>query len=212
MHYFISVVFPIILTATVTAYVTHIFANRRDRKKEDREFKNDRKKFAIALSAEIKACMSIYNNEEYKLSKELPKDGSEIKIGRIECNYVVTFDNNTDKLGLLDEKDIPQVISFYTRLKSLLDTLMVLATGWERYSEFCNTLKTQVSNEVVKRPNDDFSEILTSEFITREQLLKEYVDGIYKFAYDLQEKILKDADNIIQLLEKYNPDKENDTK
>lgn len=221
MNYFISVVFlvfPIILTATITAFVTDIFANRRDRKKEDREFKNNRKKLATALSSEIKAFKTIYDNATYRLKKDPPQNGGDIKIVRLECNYVVTFDNNTDRLGLLDRKDIPKIISFYMELKSLIDTLMVLATKWENYNEFCNSFKTRIRNEILKIPLDYRKqnykvggEICIDNIFARATLRQDVAD-IHEFAYDIQEEVLKDADNIIQLLEKYNPDKENDTK
>lgn len=141
------------MTAAATAISVNFFGSIKN-------YFNKRKKLAITLSSEIKAFKTVYDNDRYsyRLKKDPPQNGTDIKIVRLECNYVVTFDNNTDKLGLLDEEDISEIISFYMELKSLIDTLMVLATRWERYIESYNTLDSRSYSAT--KTNKKFSEML----------------------------------------------------
>ncbi|WP_196603466.1 hypothetical protein [Pectinatus haikarae] len=173
------------ITSVFTFAITSGFTICRDRGKEKKDLKQNRSKLAKALYSEIKAFIDMY--QEYKLTKKLPQNGDDIKIVRLECNYVVTFDNNTDKLGILDEDDIPRIIFFYMQLKSLIDTLMVLAERWEKYASYCN------ANAPTTQAKD----------ITIVRILKKNIDDTHKLAFNIQEKVLKDAGEALSALEKY---------
>lgn len=96
-----------------------------------------RRKLAKALKAEISSLIKLY--QANKLETALPQEGSDISIVKIECNYLSVFENNTDKIGIFDEDDIAEIISFYMQTKGLIDTLSVLSERWSSYAMYSRT-------------------------------------------------------------------------
>lgn len=136
-----------VIGAVIGALLTNIVIYIREEWiSKPKQKKREQKKLATALYAESESLMTLY--EPNKLENKVPENGSDIKNVRISCNYIAVFENNTDKIGILNTADIKSIIDLYITIKALIDTLLVLADRWELHATSSRHPQQFNSNEL----------------------------------------------------------------
>ena len=98
-----------------------------------RAIRSKRRAFASALRCEIETFRDRYHE---LIGKKIETRRLEDYIKNyipIQGNYFTVFDSNADKLGLLNQEDARQLISFYMRAKGQLDSLATLRNRAESF-------------------------------------------------------------------------------
>lgn len=105
-------------------------------------------------------------------------------------NYFCVFENNTDRIGFMDTKDVADVVDFYVTAKGLIDTYSALGAKNTKYIEaqFNYYIQGKVDNVNVNM-------ILNNWFL---ELPKHMA-----VLYDLQKITFEKADKVKKRLKKY---------
>ena len=182
---FLTIIVPPALTSCLTSYLSAYFLRKNDDKNKFDTLNKERRNLAKALHTEISTLVKMY--DKIKLENKSPENGSDIKVAFISQNYIAVYENNLDKLGILENEDISHIIEFYMYCKYLIDSLKYLAQRWEQCISY------QRENYPITDPNID------------NELKRKYidVDTDYKAALAGQEKVFTLHRNILERLEKY---------
>ncbi len=129
----ISVVFSGLLGSILTMIFTKFYDDCRQKK----NFKIEQKNLAKALKTEISVLVKMY--QKIKLPENPPNNGSNLNVAYISQNYISVYENNTNRLGILNSDDIPKIIELYMCIKYLIDSLQWLSQRWEIYSRYGRT-------------------------------------------------------------------------
>ena len=182
---FLTITVPPALTSFLTSYLSAYFLRKNDDKNKLDTLNKERRNLAKALHTEISTLVKMY--DKMKLENKLPEKGSDIKVAFISQNYIAVYENNLDKLGILESEDISYIVEFYMYCKSLIDSLKYLAQRWEQY----------VSYQRKNYPTTDKN--------IADELHRKYIDvkTAYEAALAGQEKVFTLHRNILERLEKY---------
>lgn len=172
-----------IISAAAAAIFMNIFMFLRETYIKCDQIETDREKLAKALHSEISTLIDLYRKNP--VSPDTPRQGSDIRIVHLNCNYISVFENNTDKLGLLDKDDISSIITLYIHIKGLMDTLIVFATRWDTYALYSRSAQNEPNyeRENAARLND--------------------VATVHPVALNYQDKVFNEYQNVLNLLDKY---------
>ena len=191
-------VFLIVFSAWLTSYLTAKFMKGNDDKKRAADIANNRRTLAKALASELQALLTIYGNKDeesneinMKVSSEPPKQGSDIKIAYISQNYVSVYERQLEKIGLLNEDDIPYIIGLYTCIKGLIDSHILLAKRWEMYARYTRDCSC-----------------ITEEEKREERLKYKDVANAHRSVWNYQKTIYELYPNVLTRLSKYETSKE----
>ena len=116
---FLTITVPPALTSFLTSYLSAYFLRKNDDKNKLDTLNKERRNLAKALHTEISTLVKMY--DKMKLENKLPEKGSDIKVAFISQNYIAVYENNLDKLGILESDDISYIVEFYMYCKSLID-------------------------------------------------------------------------------------------
>lgn len=132
-----------------------------------------KKRLARALNAELKTLLFIYDKS--KLDQWDDTKPVQTKIAKIDFNYLIVFESNTDKLGLFDSDEIDEIVKFYTFLKSFIETLQVLAMRWEEYARYSRVSHPNIPHEL---------------YLQEKQFLYIDVKSVHEEVFKLQDEII----------------------
>lgn len=139
-----------------------------------------RQNLAKAIHSEISTLVGIYRQME--LTETPPQSGKNIKIAYLTQNYISVYENNLDKIGILDNGDIKEVVKLYICIKALIDSHIYLSKRWEMYAQY-----TRDPNSIPKE----------------EAMKKNDVNSAHRAALEYQKEIYKLYPDILKRLEKY---------
>ena len=112
--------FAAVITAAGTAYGTAYFLKSGEAVKKALAEQEERAKLAKALHSEISAFMEIYKSMQLD---EKVEPNAERKAMLLRKDYTAVYESHSDKIGILNESDIPNIISLYTYIKALADAV-----------------------------------------------------------------------------------------
>ena len=184
--------FAAIVAAAGTSWGTAYFMQSSDSGKKEMATRDEQIRLARALHSEITAFMEIYKTVQ--LPDTAPEKESEHKSYRLEQNYAAVYENNADKIGLLNETDIPNIVSLYSYMNALADSLSILSERWDKYAEYVANLEPPEDpedEEEVAKMNAD----LTKRFAE--------VRNAYADAHIYQDKVFILQKYVLERLAKY---------
>lgn len=117
-------------------------------------------------------------------------EGSSEMILEISQNYFIVFENNADRIGFMDHKDVAAVIDFYISAKGLADTYTSMC---QRHSQY-NKIKFDVYKE--GKQNDE------NIVCMMEEMRNDFQENMKHIRYQ-QEIALNKAQNASVILSKY---------
>lgn len=175
----LGIIISVLLTITHNFYI-----KEEDKIKEiinnDREIKN----LLLSLKDEINLVWAHFKDdvEEHMHSETIKANGFTLFI-EITMDYFVIYNNNTEKIGKIDNKDLREKIIFiHIKAKSLIDSLL---------------LNNKMINDSIKyRGDKQLIEIYTSEMINYGMLLQnkyDELDSNIKEVNVLFNSVLEDA-------------------
>lgn len=181
---FLTITVPPILTSFFTSYLSAHFLKKNDNDNKTENLNKERQNLAKALHTEIFILVKMY--EEIRLPENPPKTGDEIKVAYISQNYISVYENNLNKIGILDKDDIPKIIEFYMCVKYLIDSLQLLSKRWEVFTQY-------------QRKNQQLNEQQNQE------LNLKYVDvcKVYQAAREAEKRISNLFFDVLERLSKY---------
>ena len=181
---YISPVTLSILSGLCGCVLTSIFTIWNDNRKIEKSIDIKRNNLAKAIHTELSTLLEIY--DKMKLKETMPQQGDDIAIAKISQNYISVYENNLDKIGILDNEDVKYIVQLYTYIKSLIDSLICLADRWEDYAKYTRELNANDKEKILK-----LHDVMTAN----------------KAAYYCQEKVFTLFPNVLDRLEKYNQKK-----
>lgn len=158
---------------------------------EEREQKRiARQNLAKAIYSEISTLVEIYKQME--LTETPPQVGTDLKIAYLTQDYISVYENNLDKIGILDTDDIEEIVKLYICIKALIDSHIYLAKRWEMYAQYTRELNKIPKEEKTKE----------------EQRKKEDVNSAHRAALGYQKEIYKLYPGVLDRLKEYDTTKE----
>ena len=145
-----------LLTALGATYASHRWTMRRERQNEEKKSKAERAYLASAIANELEGLFDRYM-KTIGVRLENAKTAEGFKgITSPGFNYFVTYDSNTNKLGMLKKEDALTVSKFYIQSKGHLDNLRI-------WSAFCYRPEYQAGlKEFFEHLKRDHSELTSS--------------------------------------------------
>lgn len=174
-----SVMITVLASLTTFVFAVVLFAVKSWWTNKEQK-QRSRQNLAKAIHSELSALMEIYKQME--LSETPPKSGEDLTIAHLTQNYISVYENNLDKIGILDKDDIEVIIKLYIGIKGLIDSHIYLAKRWEMYAQY------------TREPNKIRQE---------EDLKKEDVNSAHRAVFRYQEKIYDLFPDVLGRLEKY---------
>ena len=144
------------LTALLATYANHCWTKQREREKEAKTLNAERAYLASAIANELEGLFDRYM-KTIGVRLENAKTAEGFKgITSPGFNYFVTYDSNTNELGMLKEEDALAVSKFYIQSKGHLDNLRI-------WSAFCYRPEYQAGlEEFFEHMKRDHSELTSS--------------------------------------------------
>lgn len=103
--------------------------------KEWRNKQDKRKSLATALLAEINAIQTIYKEVDIKEWDKWEHNN----IQHIQEDYMTVYNTSCDQISLFKDKDVHEIVTFYTYLKAHIDTIRVLAID-QQENKYCRAI------------------------------------------------------------------------
>ena len=188
--------FAAIVAAAGTSWGTAYFMRANDSGKNEVATRDEQIRLARALHSEVAACMEIYKSAQ--LPDTAPNKEDEHKSYRLEQNYAAVYENNADRIGILNETDIPNVVSLYTYMNALGDSLAILSERWDKYAEYVADLEPLEKDE---EGNEDEEEVA----LRNADLTKRFaeVKNAYASAHIYQDKVFILQKYVLEQLARY---------
>ena len=117
------------------------------------------------------------------LSPDFSRNGGGIGVASLSSNYTTIYEHNADKIGLLDADTVLVIVKAYTRIASLMDTLLVFADCWNSYISY---QRTSINENTF---NDNLANIYWTDALLNHNL-----------AYKMQQETLSAIDQALNRL------------
>ena len=192
--------FAAIVAAAGTSWGTAYFMRQNDYGKDEIAAKDEQIRLAHALHSEVSAFMEIYKTVQ--LPDTAPAKEDEHKSYRLEQNYAAVYENNADRLGILKDTDIPNIVSLYSYMNALADSLAILSDRWDKYAEYVANLEPL---EETAEGEEDEEEDAEAVALRNADLTKRFaeVKSAYAAAHIYQDKVFILQKYVLENLAKY---------
>ena len=188
--------FAAIVAAAGTSWGTAYFMRANDSGKSEIAARDEQIRLARALHSEVTAFMEIYKTVQ--LPETAPDKESEHKSYRLEQNYAAVYENNADRIGILNELDIPNIVSLYSYMNALADSLSILSERWDKYAAYVADLEPLEKDE---EGNEDEEEAATRNADLTKRFAE--VRSAYAAAHIYQDKVFILQKYVLEKLARY---------
>lgn len=172
--------FAAAVAAAGTAWGTAFFMQEGDKRTVAIKAEQKKSTVAKALYSEISTFAEIY--KDMKLEDKAPEPSEKRKKMRLSQNYTAVYENNADKIGFMSKSDAQNVVSLYTYMNALFDSLTYLERCWRIYEKYAESIDEQ-DEESLKKLAD--------------------VRNAHRAAYVYQEKVLVLQKHVLDRLARY---------
>ena len=195
--------FAAIVAAAGTSWGTAYFLQGRDSGKRELAERDEQIRLARALHSEVSAFMEIYKTVQ--LPDTAPAKEDEHKSYRLEQNYAAVYENNADRIGILKETDIPNIVSLYSYMNALADSLSILSDRWDKYAEYAANLPSLEENENAEEQDESDESTEEEKALRNADLTKRFaeVKSAYAAAHIYQDKVFILQKYVLENLAKY---------
>ena len=167
----------VVLSAWLTSYLTAKFMKNNDDKKRETDITNHRQALIKALHAELVNFREIY--DVIALLPDLPWNGSKVTVSHISQQYIAVYENQLNKIGILDKGDIPYIIRLYVNIKVLIDVRHQLNEICKEYNDYTRKMVADPSKSPLGKMLDTY------------KLALQYQDNVYELYPDVLKRLEK---------------------